>query len=243
MSDPSTHSPLIKRRQFLCWASSCLLIPSLLSASNANTYKVKKGDTLSEIAQKQGTSVSELKRANNLKSDLIRIGQKLKIPSAPQTIAKVKQLSESLTINRSRWKFIVAHHSAIAQGNAEIYDRNHRKRGMQNGLAYHFVIGNGIDSGDGEIEIGPRWRKQINGGHVRNNYYNEHGIGICLVGNFEETRPTARQSQSLIALVDYLGHDLLRGKFAFTVHKEVDKNHTVCPGRYFPLKSMKRRYA
>jgi hypothetical protein len=42
-------------------------------------YKVKKGDTLSEIAQKHNTSVTLLKKANKLKNDNIRIGQILKI--------------------------------------------------------------------------------------------------------------------------------------------------------------------
>lgn len=54
------------------------------SASNGtsgrtSTYKVRKGDTLSEIAAKFGVRVSTLKRLNNLQSDLIRIGQVLKI--------------------------------------------------------------------------------------------------------------------------------------------------------------------
>jgi len=45
-----------------------------------DTYTVKKGDTLWGISQEYGTTVSELKKANNLKSDLINIGQTLKIP-------------------------------------------------------------------------------------------------------------------------------------------------------------------
>ena len=44
------------------------------------TYTVKSGDTLSRIAQKYHVTVSALKRKNNLKGDIIRTGQKLKIP-------------------------------------------------------------------------------------------------------------------------------------------------------------------
>src|SRR2546422_5378948 len=104
----------------------------------------------------------------------------------------VRERTKELSVSSGRWQWIVGHHSAIKNGNATIYDRAHRQRGMENGLAYHFVIGNGIDSGDGEIEIGHRWIKQLKGGHVHREDINEVGIGICLVGNFEETRPTRK---------------------------------------------------
>jgi len=43
-------------------------------------HVVKSGDTLSSIARKYGTSVSKLKAANGLKSDVIRDGRSLSIP-------------------------------------------------------------------------------------------------------------------------------------------------------------------
>lgn len=42
-------------------------------------YKVKKGDTLGAIAKKYKTTVKNIMRKNNLKSTVLRIGQKLKI--------------------------------------------------------------------------------------------------------------------------------------------------------------------
>ena len=44
------------------------------------TYTVQSGDTLYEIASRFGTTVSALKSANNLTSDMIRVGQVLNIP-------------------------------------------------------------------------------------------------------------------------------------------------------------------
>ncbi len=44
------------------------------------TYTVQPGDTLSLISQAFGTSVSKLKELNGLKSDRLRIGQKLFVP-------------------------------------------------------------------------------------------------------------------------------------------------------------------
>ena len=43
-------------------------------------YTVQSGDTLSLIAQAFGTSIGKIKEMNNLKSDNLRIGQKLNLP-------------------------------------------------------------------------------------------------------------------------------------------------------------------
>lgn len=53
------------------------------SGTNANnyiTYTVKKGDSLYSISKNYNTSVNELIKLNNLKSNLLSIGQKLKVP-------------------------------------------------------------------------------------------------------------------------------------------------------------------
>jgi len=50
------------------------------SAASSRTHTVVKGDNLSKISRRYSVSVSELMRANNLNSDLIREGQKLNIP-------------------------------------------------------------------------------------------------------------------------------------------------------------------
>jgi len=52
-------------------------------ASNGGekVYSVKSGDNLMRIARANGVSVNALRAANNLKTDQIKVGQKLKIPS------------------------------------------------------------------------------------------------------------------------------------------------------------------
>ena len=58
-----------------------LILPGEQSNNEDNTYTVKSGDSLWSIANKYNTSVSELKSLNNLSSDVLQIGQVLKLPS------------------------------------------------------------------------------------------------------------------------------------------------------------------
>lgn len=53
--------------------------------AGAVTYEVKPGDTLIKIARTQGTSVEKIKSANQLKTTMIRAGQKLVIPPRQDT--------------------------------------------------------------------------------------------------------------------------------------------------------------
>jgi len=154
----------------------------------------------------------------------------------------VRDRTKKLVIPPDRWRWIIAHHSGTKYGNAAIYDREHRARGMENGLAYHFVIGNGVDSKDGQIEIGRRWLKQLKGGHVRSEEINQSGIGICLVGNFEISNPTRKQVLAFQELVDYLRGEPFGRKLRFAAHREIDPGHTACPGHHFPLADMHRQY-
>ncbi len=249
-------SAVNSRRDFLYSASFATLgllagpswLQAQIAASGEKLHTVRKGDTLSGLARLHGVPVGAIRTRNQLKSDVIRIGQRLVIPAPasakpPAVLAGVIAATRNLKIKSGRWRYVVTHHAGIEAGNAKAYDAGHRRRGMEHGLAYHFVIGNGRDSGEGQIEIGPRWLKQIHGGHVSNQAYNEAGIGICLVGNFETRKPSAKQLASFTALVDWLRNGPPLGvKPRFTVHRWVDRRHTVCPGRHFPYAAMERRY-
>jgi hypothetical protein len=149
-------------------------------------------------------------------------------------------------VQRRRWQFIVVHNSGTRQGNARVFDYYHRHvRRMQNGLAYHFVIGNGTSTGNGQIEVGDRWRRQINGGHVHSDYLNNISLGICLVGDFNRDQPTRAQLESCEELIRYLrqrcgktaGHDIV-----VRPHREMNPPRwaTDCPGDVFPYSWFRR---
>src|SRR5438128_11919033 len=79
-------------------------------------------------------------------------------------------------------KYIEIHHSASPIASVNVMDYYHRvERHMENGLAYHFVIGNGHSMKDGEIAIGRRWSAQLDGGHLASEALNRKSIGICMV--------------------------------------------------------------
>ena len=140
------------------------------------------------------------------------------------------------------WEWIIIHHSATRVGSAEVFDAAHRSRGMINGLAYHFVIDNGTDGKpDGFIETGPRWVKQMHGGHCRQAYINEHGIGICLVGNFSVDQPTSKQLDSLALLIRGLQEQFHIPNDHVLGHGEVIGEFSECPGSQFPWDELHKR--
>lgn len=142
----------------------------------------------------------------------------------------------------SRWRCIVIHHSATTAGGARRFDAVHRAPPRNwDELGYHFVIGNGTDTPDGYIEVGPRWTKQKHGAHCKtpDNYFNDHGIGICLVGDFEHTRPTPRQMAALERLVRFLQQRCQIPTSRVFTHGQIT-GHTACPGRNFDLAGFRR---
>ncbi len=141
------------------------------------------------------------------------------------------------------WRYIVIHHSATSKGNAEIMDRYHSiRRHMENGLAYHFVIGNGTSGcADGEVEESHRWRAQLPGGHSKQPWLNEGGIGICLVGNFNRQALSRKQMDSLVNLVNKLRTNYDIPLSCIKGHGNFNGEHTMCPGYNFPMKQFKER--
>jgi N-acetylmuramoyl-L-alanine amidase len=135
---------------------------------------------------------------------------------------------------RREWEGILIHHSATDSGSLAKFDKHHREVNGWLMVGYDFIIGNGDGSGDGVIETSDRWRRQIQGAHAGAGLkrYNEHWIGICLVGDFNAQRPSPRQIASLRRLVAFLRAycDIP----AANVRGHRDVRDTDCPGRFFP---------
>jgi hypothetical protein len=142
---------------------------------------------------------------------------------------------------QQRWKCIVVHHSADDVNGPDQIDAFHRQRGWDE-MGYHFVIGNGVGYPDGQIYVGSRWLRQKHGAHckVPGNYYNEHGIGICLIGNFENHRPTPAQMRGLATLCRFLCNECNIPETQVLTHVGIT-GKTKCPGRHFSLAELHSR--
>lgn len=69
-------------------ASNGSLAPApAVGESVTKTYKVKSGDNLGKIGKAFGVTPKQLRAANNLKTDQIKVGQTLKIPVKPAAVA------------------------------------------------------------------------------------------------------------------------------------------------------------
>ncbi len=86
-SSPATGSPATQTRLVVATAVPSPTPPSAapLASPTRIRYKVQPGDTLSTIAEKYDVSVASIMRANNMKTDVIRIGDELIIPAPTPT--------------------------------------------------------------------------------------------------------------------------------------------------------------
>ena len=77
-----------------------VLLVAVVTAAAPGSVRVKRGDTLSELAVRYGTSVSALKHANGLKGDTIYVGELLRIPgsSAPKARTTTRTVTRSYTV-------------------------------------------------------------------------------------------------------------------------------------------------
>ena len=244
-------------------AASLLLVWAVVASASAlaadGSYTVKRGDTLFGIAQRYGIPPAVLAERNGLsRNSYVYSGQRLLIPAksavrrSPPSAAATAQSIARVPLPRSiqrainwapvrsgRWQFIVLHHSDVDRGTVKGMEKYHREvRHMENGLAYHFVIGNGSGMGEGEIAVCQRWTRQLDGGHLASVAQNKVAIGICLVGDFDKNQPTRRQMESLRALVEALMTRCRLTPRAVKTHQQLNIVHTRCPGARFPTKRL-----
>lgn len=134
---------------------------------------------------------------------------------------------------------IVVHHtgSRVLRGfdsPSLIRFRHKYFRGFED-IGYHYLIGNGILTRDGEVYNARP--VEIEGAHAYG--HNKDSIGIALIGNFNFREPTEKQLNSLIELLakNCRGYGL--NEEDIYGHRELDNANTSCPGEYIDMDELR----
>ncbi|MBU9888658.1 MAG: N-acetylmuramoyl-L-alanine amidase [Candidatus Omnitrophica bacterium] len=200
-------------------------------------HEVGPSETLWRISTVYNVNMATLMRVNNITDPTqIKNGQKLLIPN---TYGPRPNIPLYPTM---RWTHIVIHHTATDEGSAYSINSLHQKRGWEHGMGYDFLVDNGTRGKMiGQIEVGPRWIKQMDGAHTKQGDWNKKSIGIAVVGNYSETGLPVPMMESLVFLVTTLKKFYGIPDQNIVGHRNVPGAATECPGKYFPWSEFKRR--
>ena len=107
----------------------------------------------------------------------------------------------AVAVKSGRWRTIYVHQSKTGGGDAATLADAAADRGVT-GPADHFVIGNGLGAGDGEVQFTPRWDEQRSAAApTADTSIDAACVSICLVGDLDRARPTEAQLRRLDGLI------------------------------------------
>ncbi|MBF6607583.1 MAG: LysM peptidoglycan-binding domain-containing protein [Flavobacterium sp.] len=118
------------------------------------SHRIKKGDALSSIAVRYNVSVKEIKLANNLKSDAIRAGKMLKIPTSgkAKTIDSFQYIPLSMrtdSISHYYYSELPLNRIALVPSGSKPFNLNGIVlENDENGIVYHNIGVNGAKFSD-----------------------------------------------------------------------------------------------
>jgi len=138
------------------------------------------------------------------------------------------------------FRSIVLHHGAGHGREAPAPGLPHRLRLVD--VTFHFFLGNGRGSPDGEVVTGHRWRDQVPGPHTGAPEVDRTSIGICLEGDLETSPPTRRQIGALLSLMDRLCREYAIPPEGVFAHHEVAPGSS-CPGKGLPVEEIRAALA
>jgi lipoprotein-anchoring transpeptidase ErfK/SrfK len=122
-------------------------------ASNSTIYEVQPGDSLYKIAKQHGTNVELIKKVNNLSSNLIKPGMKLKIITSVFTIEVSK--SDRLLTLKADGDLVKVYKVGVGKDNSTPVGRFKIVNRIENPVWYK--TGAIVPSGSAENILGTRW--------------------------------------------------------------------------------------
>ena len=131
---------------------------------------------------------------------------------------------------------IILHHSATKDSGTVSWNairRYHVKECAWAAIGYHFGIEYVTDPGDpkGSYEILVGRMPDQPGAHTTGQ--NNHSLGICFVGNFDDTHPPPEQWKKGVALVKWLCR--LYAIPTARIYGHRDFANKTCPGKLFDV--------
>ncbi len=129
------------------------LLFSPTATDDSVVYIIKKGDTLGKIAKEYNTTVELLMRSNNLPSDLIRVGGRLKITTA--TYSVVVDRSQNVLILKSNEEVLKTYRVATGINNSTPLGEFKIVNKLKDPVWYK--AGAVVPSGSPENILGSRW--------------------------------------------------------------------------------------
>jgi len=130
------------------------------------------------------------------------------------------------------WTHIIVHHTGAWERSPQQVKDYHLSLGWRD-VGYNYLIDYA-----GKVHAGRSL--SIPGAHCIAGNMNFRGIGIALLGNFEEKTPTPNQMHSLFALSAELCAEHQVHPDRILGHGEVPGAYTGCPGRYLDLSAVRR---
>lgn len=141
----------------------------------------------------------------------------------------------SITVHHDGLPPVALSSPAAVAGRIELIRAGHRGRGWGD-IGYHLVVD----------PLGNAWQGRPlvwQGAHVKN--HNEGNIGILVLGNFESSRPTEAQLETLRRNLEMLGRFYGVPARSIYTHREWPGASTLCPGRHLQsrMDGVRRRLA
>ncbi len=124
---------------------------------------------------------------------------------------------------------LILHHSASMTATVEQIRRYHIEKLRWLDIGYHFLI-------DFEGKVMRGRSLSFQGCHGEK-YTNQHYLGLCCLGNFEENKMKDLQYKALLDFLTSLQIIFDFSRVNIKGHKEIVA--TLCPGKYFPLDTCK----
>ena len=152
--DASRHEPARQRARALLSDVSITLATSQRNTLQKTEYVVKSGDALAKLARKFGTTVECIQQGNNLTGSIIRVGDRLRIWTAPFSlhIDKSDNILDLFTDGEffKRYRVGTGEHGTTPVGEFKITDRIAQPTWWR-------PDGRAIPYGSPENELGTHW--------------------------------------------------------------------------------------